>query len=115
MIIFLMFVILITSFIISGSIIISENKDIFSKNSIEDTKVNIQYFSEGLRDALVLSGKGEKANDVLVWRAFERVRKMRDIDYAVLFGENKKVILHSIEFSQQTFDQKYKVRRLFSL
>lgn len=96
--IILILIILITNYLFLSFSIINRNKQTFANNFIQDTTLMMNFFSETIYEALKFD------DDILLAQTFEKVKKFRNIEYAILFDQYKNIKYHSELFSSQIFD-----------
>jgi serine phosphatase RsbU (regulator of sigma subunit) len=92
-------VILLYNFIVTGYSILNKNQAFLAKVLLQDAVKSLEYFSSTVNDGLVLD------DDILLINTFDKIKKMDNIDYAILFDKDKNIRLHSETFAKQELDK----------
>lgn len=86
---------LLFSSVITGFTVLNRNQAFVARALLTDAVQLLEYFSETVSDALVLE------DDILLVNTFNKIKRMDNIDYAVLYSRDGAVLLHSEVFARR--------------
>ncbi|MBI4978349.1 MAG: SpoIIE family protein phosphatase [Spirochaetes bacterium] len=90
--------ILLSVFVFTGITVIGKSQSFMSEVLLKDTVRLLDFFSATVRDGLIAD------DDMLIMNTFDKVKKMDNVDYAILFNRSRTVLQHSEPFAGQGFN-----------